>query len=126
MITAAEARAKTILAWSEENLQTHVVGLGAGFGWMSYHTYNSRRSNPGYPDLHMLHPARGLSLFRELKSQKGRVSKDQKTWGDGLLAAGHDFAIWRPEDVVSGEVLHTLQYAGTPHCCQACRERTRL
>lgn len=109
MITAAEARAKTILAWSEIQLQTHIVGLAEGIGYLSYHTYNSRRSNPGYPDLHLMHPRWCVSMFRELKSQKGRMSPDQKTWGAGLLAAGHDFAIWRPSDVVSGAVLEQLQ-----------------
>lgn len=109
MITAAEARAKVILAWSEKDLQTHVVGLARGLGYMSYHTFDSRRSDKGYPDLHLIHPITGASLFRELKSQKGRLRAEQVDWSAALITAGHDFAVWRPSDVVSGAVLMQLQ-----------------
>lgn len=112
MITAAQAREKFILSWSEDELQTHIVGLARSLGWWTYHTHNSRRSNPGYPDLHLIHGGRGVSMFRELKSHKGRISPDQRKVGDLLLGAGHDFAIWRPADVVSGAVLAELQGKG--------------
>lgn len=61
-----------------------------------YHVYDSRRSNPGFPDLVIL-GTRGV-LWRELKSAKGRTSKDQKTWIAALERAGEDVAVWRPED----------------------------
>lgn len=109
MITAAEAREKVILSWSEKDLQTHVVGLARGLGWMSYHTFDSRRSDRGYPDLHLIHPITGASLFRELKSTKGRLSPAQVDWSAALRTAGHDFAVWRPADVVSGAIVMQLQ-----------------
>jgi hypothetical protein len=112
MITAAEAREKVILSWSERQLQDHIVGLARSLSWMAYHTHDSRRSEPGYPDLHLIHFGRRLSLFRELKSTKGRISPAQIEWGEALTRAGHDFAIWRPADVVSGAVLATLQGKG--------------
>lgn len=123
MITAEQAREKFILAWSERELQDHIIGVARALGYLAYHTHDSRRSEPGYPDLHLVHPVRGVSLFRELKSTKGRISPDQKKWGAALTAAGFDFAYWRPADVVSGAVLHQLQKVGTADCCQACRER---
>jgi hypothetical protein len=109
MITAAEARAKVILAWSEQELQTHLIGVAESLGWMAYHTHDSRRSQAGYPDLHLIHPVRGISLFRELKSTKGRISPDQKKWAHALRLAGHDFAYWYPVDVVTGAALEQLQ-----------------
>lgn len=108
-LTAAAAREKFIMSWSERELQDHIVGLARSLGWLAYHTHDSRRSEPGYPDLHLVHPGRGASLFRELKSTKGRISPDQRKWGAALTAAGQDFGYWYPADVVTGAVLEQLQ-----------------
>lgn len=114
MITAAQqGREKFILSWTEKELQDHIVGVARALGFMAYHTHDSRRSEPGYPDLHLIHPGRGVSLFRELKSHKGRISPDQRKWGAALTAAGFDFDYWRPADVVSGRFLAELQGKGT-------------
>jgi hypothetical protein len=61
-----------------------------------YHTHNSRRSEPGFPDLTVV-GAHGV-LFRELKSERGRVTADQRRWLDALAAAGADVVVWRPCD----------------------------
>ena len=109
MITAEQARADIINAWTEKQLQEHIVGLARGLGWKAYHTYDSRRSEPGYPDLHLVHPIQRRSLFRELKSRRGVVSPDQIEWGQALAAAGQDFDVWRPADVINNRVLYVLQ-----------------
>ena len=58
-----------------------------------YHPYDSRRSEPGYPDLTIV----GKSvLFREVKSATGRVTTAQDTWLRRLAAASADAAVWRP------------------------------
>jgi hypothetical protein len=64
-------------------------------GVMCYHVFDSRRSEPGYPDLTLV----GLSgvVFRELKSSTGRLTPAQRTWLDRLNAAGADAAVWRPD-----------------------------
>lgn len=106
---AQEMRDAEILAWPEKVLQGHIVSTALSLGWKVYHTYDSRRSVPGFPDLVLVHEQHGV-VWRELKRQKGaRVSADQREWLDGLTAAGEDAAIWRPEDVVSGEVLRVLR-----------------
>lgn len=66
----------------------------------AYHTFRSDRSEPGFPDLVICGP-RGV-IFRELKSELGRLTKTQQQWGDRLAAAGADWAVWRPRD------LHTI------------------
>lgn len=109
MITAAEARAATINAWSEKQLQEHITGLARGLGWKVYHTYDSRRSEPGYPDLHLVHPIQRRSLFREVKTRRGVITPEQIAWGQALAAAGQDFEVWRPADVINERVLHVLQ-----------------
>lgn len=44
-----------------------------------------------------MHPDRGV-LYRELKSDRGRLSMEQEAWGDLLVRAGCDWAVWRPSD----------------------------
>ena len=47
-------------------------------GWLTYHTYDSRRSEPGFPDLVLVRPP--VILFLELKGPKGRISDAQRRW----------------------------------------------
>ena len=53
----------------------------------------------GWPDKVLVRATR--ILFRELKTGKGRLTKEQRTWRDLLKLAGCDYAIWRPEDLPS-------------------------
>lgn len=104
---AADYRQRLILGWGEKQLQAQVVQLAKVQGWMCYHTWDSRRSEPGWPDLAMVHPERGF-ILRELKAEKGRVSKAQHTWLHQLIAADQDAAIWRPRDWISGRIQREL------------------
>lgn len=91
----------------ESRFQTLVVRLAKGHGWTHiYHTKTSIGSTAGYPDLHLIHPA-GLSLFLELKTQKGKPTADQTSWLDALTAAGQRAYIARPIDYYNG-TLDTL------------------
>ena len=109
-ITAAEARVKMIESWTEKQLQEHVIGLARGLGWWAYHTYDSRRSQPGYPDLHLIRGSH--SMFRELKTKRGKLSPAQVDCSAVMLGAGLDFAVWRPADVISGEIVRQLRELG--------------
>lgn len=84
---------------NEQQWQANVVDLAKMNGWYLYHTYDSRRSNPGFPDLVLVHPFRQRVLFRELKTDGGRVSTDQLKWIGILGAAGADVEVWRPSDL---------------------------
>jgi hypothetical protein len=66
-------------------------------GWDWQWHYDSRRSRPGYPDLTCWHPEKGL-FFAELKSEKGRLSAEQKERIAGLRMAGQRAYVWRPSD----------------------------
>ena len=81
---------------TEKQFQTQIVMVAKANGWIVYHTYDSRRSEPGFPDLVLV---RDRVLFRELKTDTGRISQAQQEWGDVLTKAGADFAIWRPRDL---------------------------
>jgi VRR-NUC domain len=82
---------------SERGFQEAVVALARLTGWLVYHTYDSRRSAAGFPDLVLV---RGSELVvRELKVDGGRVSPAQRRWLDALggvetITAG----LWTPAD----------------------------
>lgn len=82
---------------SEAEFQSQVRALCRFYGLTVYHTHNSQRSDPGFPDL-VIVGARGV-LFRELKTEVGRVKPMQKFWIDVLRLAGQDADVWRPSDL---------------------------
>lgn len=78
---------------TEKQLQQTIVDLCRWLRLRVYHTYDSRRSEPGWPDLVIV----GNSvLYAELKSDRGRVSREQQEWHDILTAAGAEVHVWRP------------------------------
>jgi hypothetical protein len=107
-ISASEYHAMMAKSMPEKQLQTAIIAQAQRAGWLVYHTFDSRRSEPGYPDLHLVHLGRGLSVFRELKTQTGKLSKQQELWIRALTAAGSDVAVWRPIDFYNGTVSALL------------------
>jgi hypothetical protein len=92
---------------TETQLQGCIINAAQTLGWLVYHTHDSRRSQPGFPDLVLV---RGQQiLYRELKTQTGRVRPEQRTWLDTLTAAGADAAIWRPIDWFTGHIARALE-----------------
>lgn len=93
-------------AMSEAQFQSHVIALASQLGWLVYHTHDSRRSEPGFPDLVLV---RGRTLFRELKTASGVLSKPQRVWLDRLEQSGSDAGVWRPADLMSGVIERELR-----------------
>ena len=54
-----------VKAISEKDFNHTITLTARAFGWLVYHTYNSRRSEPGFPDLVLVKGNR--ILFREVK-----------------------------------------------------------
>lgn len=108
MTTLAEYNAMKAAAMTEGQLQAVIIANAERNNWLVYHTHDSRRSQPGYPDLHLVHATRGLSIFRELKTQKGKLRPDQVTWITALEQIGCDVAIWRPADWFNGSITELL------------------
>lgn len=52
----------------------------------------------GFPDLTLVKPGVGI-LYRELKSDTGRLNANQEAWGNLITKAGGDWAVWRPRDI---------------------------
>ncbi len=89
-----------------DSLDAHVRKLCEGLGLLRYHTHDSRRSPRGYPDLTICGP-RGV-LFRELKTQRGKVTYEQQEWLDALTLAGQNAGVWRPASLLSGAIAAEL------------------
>ena len=80
----------------ERDFQRAVCQLAKTLGCIVYHTHDSRRSEPGFPDLVIV--GKRAFMFRELKTERGYVSDAQKEWLDKLADAKADAAVWRPSD----------------------------
>lgn len=76
------------------------------YGLYGYHTADSRRSAKGFPDWVIVGKR---VLWRELKSAYGMPTAEQRQVGYLLQAAGADWDVWRPLDLVSGRIARELQ-----------------
>ena len=84
-----------------------VIGWAMMFGWQVNHQRPARRKDGswrtateghvGFPDLTLAHPRHGV-VFSELKSHRGKLSADQETWRDTILAGGGVWYLWKPAD----------------------------
>ncbi len=83
-------------AVSESQFQLLVTGFAKEQGWLVYHTHDSRRSDPGFPDLVLVRGER--LIFAELKAERGRLSPDQVVWIAALRATNLAVYVWRPQD----------------------------
>jgi hypothetical protein len=82
---------------SEATFQAAVIDLARHCGWRVYHTYDSRRSKAGWPDLALCKPPR--LILAELKAETGRVRTEQREWLAALTRClGLEVYLWRPSD----------------------------
>jgi hypothetical protein len=81
-------------AQTERAFQASVVRYARLMGWATYHTFDSRRSDAGFPDLVLVRRPR--VVFAELKSQRGRLRPAQRAWIEELRACGQAVYVWRP------------------------------
>ena len=81
---------------TEKSFQASVIRVARTLGWLCYHTFDSRRSTSGFPDLVLV---RERILYRELKVGKNKLSQPQELWRDSILDAGGDWAEWRDTDM---------------------------
>jgi len=105
---------------TEKEFQATVIDLARTHGWIVGFTYDARKSEPGEPDLRMVHPVQRRVIFAELKTTKGRLTTGrmnkagsrwlpgQDEWGDALASCpGVEYYLWRP-DGLDGEIERIL------------------
>lgn len=78
---------------SEREFQAQVIAAAEMQGWLCYHTHDSRRCQPGFPDLIMVRGYRMVAL--ELKVGRNKPTVDQVRW----LAALRE--VWRVDALVA-------------------------
>lgn len=119
-ITVAEFDAREARRWSEEKLQENVIDALQKLGWLHYHTWNSRHSVKGFPDLCAVRGSR--ILFAELKRESKDLEPDQIVWRNALRAVSDgwrmsmngqlptpEYYLWRPSDWMSGAIARVLE-----------------
>ena len=82
----------------EKDVQQTVVDAARLLGWRCYHTFDSRRSTPGFPDLCLVKMNR--LMFIEIKNENGKLTEEQLGWLEALrLVPGVDVLICRPANL---------------------------
>lgn len=106
---------------NEKQLQQAVLDCATALGWRHFHTFDSRRSDPGFPDLVLARVPDRL-LFVELKSETGRMSREQAEWISDLLIIALSIdaqfddgygpmhvQVWTPEQWDDGTIERALR-----------------
>jgi len=102
----------------ERELQETIFKIANQTGWIVGWTHDARKSEPGEPDLRMVHPLWHRVIFAEIKTMKGKYTKGrwnkrgtrrlpgQDEWGQALSdCPGVEYYLWRPSDL---EEIHRV------------------
>ncbi|WP_425245426.1 VRR-NUC domain-containing protein [Streptomyces sp. NEAU-NA10] len=92
--------ARSVTGTNEEQWRHQVRDIATRYGWrLQYHTADSRRSDPGWPDEVFGHLGQRRTLFVEFKTDTGRIRPAQREWLAHLADSGFEVAVWRPRDL---------------------------
>lgn len=87
-------------AWKAECEQLQGYGLPPGpLLGLVFHVRWSMGSDAGFPDLVLFRRRDKRVLFRELKTDSGKVTPRQAAVLELMTACGLDAAVWRPADL---------------------------
>jgi NADH:ubiquinone oxidoreductase subunit len=100
---SGEARTVIDKSLCEADWQRVVEECAAWHGWLAFHDRDSRKNNPGFPDLVLVKQGQGTQVgrlvFFECKTERGRVRPEQRAWLDALVAVPGVIArVVRPSD----------------------------
>ena len=106
---------------SKKDWQSQVKELAAKLGYKrAYHTFDSRRSDSGFPDLVLV---RDRVIYLELKREKGKLSDSQIEWLTALVKARAEVYVARPRHLqLLAQVLGRRYRIVTPLAEETCRE----
>ena len=104
---------------SEAEFQDVVCTLATLHGWDHYHTHDSRRSNPGLPDLLLWRGPRlivaelKIDRRRDGRLDRNKTTADQRAMLERFEAVGAEAVVWRPV-ACDGELWHRVETADPP------------
>jgi hypothetical protein len=86
---------------SEAAFMAAVARLARQHGYMAYHTWSSKKSPEGFPDLILCHKDPGHVCYAiECKRDGGHVTPAQAAWLEALgQCTGVVSEVWRPADL---------------------------
>ena len=104
-------------AMTEAELTQNVLDLARALGFLAFHARDSRRSEPGFPDILLV--GHGRILVVECKTEKGklrpavmgkrRMLPGQQDWLDAFAECGAEAYLWRPSAWLDGEIERVLK-----------------
>jgi hypothetical protein len=96
----------------EKAFLAQVVRVARRQGYLVYHTHDSRRSAPGFPDVCIVEakPGPGRCFLWECKTRTGKLSMDQQIWLRALDGKNVDARVVRPGDLE--EIVKLLRQRG--------------
>jgi hypothetical protein len=96
---------------SERDFQSAITAYARATGWRVYHNPDSRRSEPGFPDLVLLNGTQRRLVFAELKTESGVLRAAQREWIADLEAVAQppETHVWRPLHWARGDIERTLR-----------------
>lgn len=97
---------------TEKELQATVIEIMEWEKWLCYHTHDSRRSNPGFPDLVAVR--QGRLMFVEFKSERGKLRPEQIDWLDALVRSHGEVYVVRPS--TQNQFLEAMRGTGNVKC----------
>lgn len=89
-------KAAAALRQAEKTFQAQVIQLAKLWRWECYHTFDSRRSEAGFPDLVMTR--KGRMIVAELKVEDNDPTPKQLMWLAAFRAMGVPTYAWWPKD----------------------------
>jgi len=79
----------------EKTFQAQVMREAKEANWHAYHVYDSRKTEPGWPDFFAVRGCR--VVVAELKRATGVVSEAQKEWLAAFVSSGKaEVYVWTP------------------------------
>ena len=95
---------------SERTLQLRVHELLRAMPELVWHHCGSSQlcaGQRGMPDLLVIGPRR--LIWREPKGDTTPLRRQQRDFGQALIAAGQSWGLWRPDDMASGRITAELR-----------------
>jgi hypothetical protein len=94
-------------AMTEAELMEAIRSMVRDLQLHAFHAADSRRSwGRGFPDLVVT--GRAGTIFREVKTESGSLSAEQRQWGEALQASGERWSVWRPRHLLDGTIGREL------------------
>ena len=108
-------RVALVREYTEAALQRAIIELAMFDSWLVYHTHDSRRSQAGELDLHLVKtsvPTRDIHAELkgyDAKGHLGQLTPEQWEWLYWLQQGPSEAYLWTPEDWMDGTILRILR-----------------